>query len=37
MGGNKYDNGICKYNKGKNTKHPQPKDEGVYEFTNATT
>jgi hypothetical protein len=37
VGGRGYDNGICKYNKGKKTKKPQPKEEGIYEFTNSTT
>jgi hypothetical protein len=37
VGGRGYDNEICRYNKGKNKKKPQPKEEGLYEFTNATT
>jgi hypothetical protein len=37
VGGRGYDNGICRYNKGKKTNQPQPKEEGLYEFTNATT
>lgn len=37
MGRRRYDNEICKYNIGKKTKQPQPKEEGLYEFTNTTT
>ena len=37
VGGRGYDNRICIYNKVKKTKQPQPKEEGLYEFTNATT
>jgi hypothetical protein len=37
VGGRGYDNRICRYNKGKKTKKPQPKEDDIYEFTNATT
>jgi hypothetical protein len=37
VGGRGYDNEIYRYNKGKNKKQHQPKEEGLYEFINATT
>jgi hypothetical protein len=37
VGGRVYDNGICIYNKGKKINKPQPKEEGLYKFTNDTT
>jgi hypothetical protein len=35
--GRGYDNRIYRYTKGKKTNKPHPKEEGLYEFTNATT
>ena len=37
MGGHRIGYKIYIYNKGKKTKQPQPKEDGAYEFTNATT
>jgi hypothetical protein len=37
VGGRGYDNETFRYNECKNKNQPQPKEEGLYEFTNATT
>lgn len=37
MGGHRIGYEISKYNKGDKEKKPQPKEDGVYEFTNDTT